>query len=157
MRHILAGLFCFVAVAACQPPGVTVQGLDGSPVSLTLDDLAKLPQHTVDAQEHSNPVMFEGVLVMDILTKVGVPTGEKLGGKALSLYLLVEAKDGYRAVFALPELDPAFKDKPIYLAWKRDGKMMSEKEGPFRIVVPDEKRPTRWVRQVTAMRVKQAP
>jgi hypothetical protein len=74
----------------------------------------------------------------------------------MSLYVLVEAADGYRAVFALPELDAGFTDRKIYLATMRDGKPLSEKEGPFRIVVPDDKRPARWVRQVTALRIRQA-
>ena len=71
-------------------------------------------------------------------------------------YLLVEAADGYKAVFALPELDPAFTDKKVYLVTKRDSKPLSEKERPFRIVLPDEKRATRWVRQVRTLTLKQA-
>jgi hypothetical protein len=39
---------------------------------------------------------------------------------------------------------------------KRDGKPLSDKEGPFRIVAPDEKRPARWVRQVTALKIREA-
>lgn len=74
----------------------------------------------------------------------------------MSLYLLVEAADGYRVVFALPELDAAFTDRKVYLATRRDGKALTDKEGPFRIVVPDDKRPARWVRQVTALRIRQA-
>jgi hypothetical protein len=101
--------------------------------------------------------VFEGVLVMDILTKVGIPTGEKLGGKFLSQFLLVGATDGYRIVFALPELDTAFNEKGVCLATKRDGEPLSGKEGPFRIVVPDEKGPARGVRQVATMRVRQSP
>ncbi len=70
-----------------------------------------------------------------------LPAGEKIRGKALALYLLVEAADGYRAVFALPEMDSAFTDRKIYLVTKRDGQALSEKEGPFRIVVPVERQP----------------
>ena len=55
-----------------------------------LDDLSDVPRHTIKAEEQSNPVVFEGIFVMDLL-------------------------------------------------------------------VPDEKHQTRWVRQGTAMRVKQAP
>jgi hypothetical protein len=43
----------------------------------------------------------------------------------------VEAKDGYRAVFAWAELDLLFMEKPIYLVTKRDGKPLSEEDGPF--------------------------
>lgn len=32
----------------------------------------------------------------------------------------------------------------------------TDRDGPFQVVVPGEKRPSRWVRQVTALRIKQA-
>jgi hypothetical protein len=65
---------------------------------------------------------------------------------------VVEAADGYRVVIALPELDPAFTDRQIVLAYLRNGKPLDEKEGPYRIIIPDEKRMARWVRQVTTLR-----
>jgi hypothetical protein len=58
-------------------------------------------------------------------------------------------------VFALPELDPGFTDRVILLADKGDGHPLDGKEGPFRIIVPGEKRMARWVRQVTILRVLQ--
>jgi len=58
---------------------------------------------------------------VEILKLAGVESGERLRGKALSNYLLVEAADGYRVVFELPELDPAFNDRVIILADPRDG------------------------------------
>lgn len=67
--------------------------------------------------------------------------------------LLVEAADGYRVVISLPELDPAFTDKQIILAFLKDGKTLDDKEGPYRIVIPDEKRMARWVRQVTTLKI----
>ena len=63
-----------------------------------------------------------------------------------SYYLLVEATDGYRALFAWAELDSAFMDKSVYVATKREGKPLSEKDGPFQLVAPGEKRNGRWVR-----------
>jgi hypothetical protein len=69
---------------------------------------------------------------------------------------VVEASDGYRAVYALPELDPAYTDKVIMLVDKRDGKALDAKEGSLRLVVPDEKMHARWVRQVTGMVIKLA-
>lgn len=63
--------------------------------------------------------------------------------KRLSSCLLVKADDSYRVVIALPELDPAFTDKQTLLVFLRDGKPLGEKEGPYRIVIPDEKRMAR--------------
>jgi hypothetical protein len=72
------------------------------------------------------------------------------------MYLVVEAADGYRVVFALPELDPACSNQMILLADRRDGKPLDSMDGPLRIVVPAEKRHSRWVRQVIALKVGRA-
>jgi len=153
-------LFCvtMLGTAACgqTPPAISIDGGNGHTATLTVAELAALPQQTIKAIEHGTSVTFEGVPLSEVLAKVQAPVGEELRGKALADYLLVEAADGYRAVFALAELDPAFSDKRVYLATKRDGKPLSEKEGPFRIVAPDEKRPARWVRQVTALKIREA-
>jgi DMSO/TMAO reductase YedYZ molybdopterin-dependent catalytic subunit len=126
-------------------------------LTLGAEDLAKLPRRSVRAKDHGGKEPeFEGSPLVAVLTLAGVKFGEDLRGKNLELYLVVEAADGYRAVFALPELDPAYTDKVILLADKRDGKSMDAREGPLRIVVPDEKRHARWVRQVTGLVVKRA-
>jgi hypothetical protein len=52
-----------------------------------------------------------------------------------------------------PELDPAFTDKQIVLSFLKDGKPLDDKEGPYRIVIPEEKRMARWVRQVTVLKI----
>jgi len=121
---------------------------------LSRADLEALPRLKVTASEHgSAPVSFEGVALKSVLEKAGVTFGESMKGKRLASCLLVEAADGYRAVIALPELDPAFTDRQTVLAFLRDGKPLDEKEGPYRVVIPDEKRMARWVRQVTALRI----
>jgi hypothetical protein len=122
--------------------------------TLSRTDLEALAHVKVTASEHgSAPVTFEGVTLKSVLEKAGITFGESMKGKRLTNCLLVEAADGYRAVIALPELDPAFTDKQTVLAFLRDGKPLGEKEGPYRIVIPDEKRMARWVRQVTTLKI----
>ena len=99
-------------------------------------------------------VTFEGVLLTDLLAKVATPTGDVFHSTAASYYLVAEGRDGYRAVFAWAELDPSFMDKAVYVVTKRDGKPLSENEGPFELVVPGEKRNARWVRQLSSLRVR---
>lgn len=124
---------------------------------LTAAQLAALPRTSVTISEHGTKATFEGTELTNLLIMVGVPAGEKLRGKELAGYVMVEAADGYRALFAIPETDPAFADRKIILADRRDGKPLSEKEGPFRIVVEGEKRQARCVRQVTGIVVGRAP
>jgi DMSO/TMAO reductase YedYZ molybdopterin-dependent catalytic subunit len=143
-----------VAAALCQAPAtLVVQGVGGTSATLSMADLAKLPQQTVKVTDHGTPATFEGVLLTDVLAKVTLPTGEKFHRTEVSYYLLVEAKDGYRATYAWAELDSTLMDKSVYLVTMRDGKPLPENEGPFRLVAPGEKRAARWVRQVTALRI----
>jgi hypothetical protein len=147
----------FASVALCQVPSMlTVQGINGTTATFSAADLAKLPQQMVKATDHGTPVTFEGVLLTDVLAKVSLPTGEKFHNTAASYYLTVEAKDGYRAVFAWAELDSTFMDKAVYVVTTRDGKPLSDKDGPFELVAPGEKRNARWVRQLTALKIHQA-
>ena len=45
-------------------------------------------------------------------------------------------------------------DRVILLADVKDGQPLPPREGPFRIIVPGEKRPARWVRQVRVVTVR---
>ena len=133
---------------------IQVVGDISYPLSLTGEELAKLPRQTVRAKGHDGvESQFQGVPLVEILAKAGVPTGKDLRGPAMALYVVVEAADGYRAVFALAELEPAFTDRVVLLADHRDGKALSAREGPFQIIVPGEKKHARWVRQVIRLKV----
>jgi hypothetical protein len=138
------------------PATITVTGVGGKSVTLSVSELSNLPHQTVKATDHGTPATFEGVLLTDVLAKVDLPLGEKFHSTGASYYMVVEAKDGYRAVFAWAELDSTFMDKAIYVVTKRDGKQLSENDGPFQLVVPGEKRSARWVRQLTALKIRQA-
>ncbi len=50
--------------------------------------------------------------------------------------------------------DPIVLDLIIILADRRDGKPLAEKEGPLRIIVPEEKREARWVRQLVSFTIR---
>ena len=138
------------------PATITVTGVGGKSVTLSVSELSNLPHQTVKATDHGTPATFEGVLLTDVLAKVDLPLGEKFHSTGASYYMVVEAKDGYRAVFAWAELDSTFMDKAIYVVTKRDGMQLSENDGPFQLVVPGEKRSARWVRQLTALKIRQA-
>lgn len=136
---------------------VTIGGEVSTPLRLDVAVLAKKPRVSVEASDHGKPGRWDGVRLIDLLHDAGLPTGEALRGKALALYVRISAADGYRAVYALAELDPGFRDGPVILADHRDGKPLDAKEGPLRIIAVGEKRPARWVRQVVAIDVLRAP
>ena len=136
-----------------------VSGAVSQPLALSLQDLAAMPRTRLTAKEHDKTMTYEGVTLTEILQKAGAPLGKQLHGKAMASYVLVTAHDGYRVLFALPELDPGFSDasQQIILADTADGKPLTEKQGPVRIVVPQEKRPARWIRMVESIEVVTLP
>jgi hypothetical protein len=146
------------AVAKAGDPAVTVVNRDGKSFTFTVADLAKLSRQQIKAKDHDGKeIAFEGVSVTDVLKLAGVKLGgDTLRGKRLAEYLLVEAKDNYHAVFSLTEFDPEFTDTMILLADKADGKPLDEKSGPWQMIVPNQKKHARWVRQVTKLTVKAA-
>jgi DMSO/TMAO reductase YedYZ molybdopterin-dependent catalytic subunit len=134
---------------------LTVRGTEGRASRMTVNDLRKLKRTSVRAKDEKGiESVWEGAALHDVLKAAGFELGATLRGKALANFLLVEARDGYRAVFALPELDPGFSDLVFLLAHQRDRRPMSEHEGVLRIIVPHEKRHARWVRQVVSISVR---
>ena len=134
-----------------------IAAVPGRTVVFRDSDLLTLRRQTVEvANDKRAPTVYEGVPVVELLRRAGVPLGKELRGRSLELYVVVGAADGYRVVFALAEFDPDFTNQIILLADRRDGHRLGSSEGPFRIVVPAEKRRARWVRQVTALDVEQA-
>ena len=145
-----------IAAGAQEQPSVTIEGVSGRSIVVYTAYLSSLRQYALKTIEKGTPVTFEGVLLSDVLEKVDGPVGEKYHGTAASYYLVAEGKDGYRAVFAWAEVDTSFMEKSVYLIISRDGKPLPEKDGPIELVAPGEKRAARSVRQLTALRIRQA-
>jgi len=138
--------------ALLQSQQLTVQTETGKQTVLSKTDIEALPHVKITTQGPDSS-SYDGVALKAVLEKAGVEFGHSLRGKRMASCLLVEAADGYRVVIALPELDADFTDKQIVLAFSQNGKPLDTKEGPYRIVIPDEKRMARWVKQVTTLKI----
>lgn len=131
---------------------------NGQTLDLKAADLAKFTRRQIKAKAHDGKEsVYSGYNLSDILLSAAakIGTGE-MRGKELAAYLLVEAADGYKATFAIAEIAPEFTDKVVLLADTRDGKPLDTKDGAWQIIVPDEKKHGRWVRQVIALKIKKA-
>ena len=128
-------------------------GTDGRAQTISAADLRGMTRHTVTAKAHNDSGTFAGVNLADLVARTGTSMGDSLRGPALATYVLVEAADGYRVTFAAAELSASFTDRVVILADTKNGQPLSAAEGPFRVIVPGEKRPARWARQVTSIRV----
>jgi len=139
-----------ITVQAQTTATVKITGEVTTPLNLALADLHQFAQTVVvrkdkDGKDHT----YSGVMLSDILQKAGVV----MNRESLTKYLLVDASDGYQIIFALAELDKSFTDRVIILADTVDGKPLALGDGPFRIIVQDEKKPARCIKQVTSMKV----
>lgn len=138
-------------------PSLEVSGDIHAPLVLGAADLAALPHAKVSvSDEHGTRVVYEGVPALEILRRAGAPLGKELRGPNMTMCVVAGGSDGYQAVFALAEFDPGFTDQVILVADNRDGQPLNSREGPLRLIVPSDKRPARWVRTLTTLRVKNA-
>ena len=71
----------------------------------------------------------------------------------MTLVVVAEASDGYRAAFSLAELDGDFAGTQVIVADTEDGKPLDAQHGPLRLVVPGDKRQGRWVRMLKSITV----
>ena len=83
------------------PPAVQVAGAVKQELTLTADDLAKMPRASVRTSNGGMETVYEGVWLHEVLKRAGVPQGGELRGKALAGYVLAQASDGYQVVFSL--------------------------------------------------------
>ena len=139
---------------APQPGVVHVIGQVPNPFTLDASNWKTFAQATVTGEGHGTPHgAYTGVPVSELLAKAGVPSGPNLRGRAVRQVVSVEAAVGYRASFAVAELDTAFVSRMVILADQFDGKPLDPEVGPFQVIVEGEKRHARWVRSVTCLRV----
>lgn len=128
---------------------------NGKTTAFTADQIAAVPHQSATAYNYHEKAVhtYGGVPVHDLLAEVGVAFGEKLRGTGLRQVVVVHCRDGYAIVFALAEFDPDFNPRTILLSDTEDGKPTSAGQGPLRLVVPGDKRPARWARQVTSLEI----
>jgi hypothetical protein len=120
----------------------------GKKLELDLASLEKMRRVRLEAAEPflKRRVMFEGVLLSDLLEVAGVPDS----ASKVSLTAL----DDYKVDFTVDDV----RSSQMLLATKADGKHMPvDRSGPIRIVFPDSsslgRNPDLWIWSVSSMKV----
>lgn|SRR5579863_2571163 len=149
------GIAGFALAQASPEAMLRIVGQVESPQTFTMEAFRALPHETLKVLDvHSGKTdVYEGVPLLTLLAKAGAPLGEKLRGKTMPTMVLAEATDGYRVAFALAELDAGLGDVRVLVADKVNGAPMDAEHGPWRLVVPSDKRPARWIRNLTTLRL----
>jgi hypothetical protein len=162
---IVACLLAAVNLVAQQPAPPSSQTSDlvltapsHEPLRLSATELKTLPHITVTFHNaHTNAdETYSGVRLTDLLAKLGAPLGDALRGKALANYVVATGSDGYKSVLALGEIDPGFHPGEVIVADAIDGKPLDAHDGPFKLVVTEDKRPARSVRNLISIELRPA-
>jgi hypothetical protein len=167
---ILTGVLCFVTAgsgntwAGAQEMGhpepstpsttLTIRGLDGKSVEFHPEDLAALPHKAISVFNSHNKAneKYSGVPLSDLLSKAGLPQGEAVKGKLFLTGVVATGTDHYSVLYALAEVDPSIHTGDVIVADSMDGQKLG-KDGAFKMVSTEERRPARWVRNLTEISV----
>jgi len=131
-----------------QSPALAIRGDVQKPAQWTIEELKS--QFAGQAQA----VKFVGGMDKSEKTGTGVPLLSLIqaaepkvekGTKhhELAFLVIVEATDSYRVFFSMPELMPKVGHAQAWLLWDVDGKPLSGKEAPLRLVVTTDQSPDR--------------
>lgn len=136
-----------------------LSGPDGRHLTLSADALESLPQKAVRVHNPHTGAdeAYQGVEISLLLARLDAPLGAKLHGNALTMYVVAEGTDHYRVVYSLAEVDPAFHGGTVIVADGMDGHRLDARNGPFKLVNTEDKRPARWVRNLVSLQLKSAP
>lgn len=134
-------LICTACSFLCVVAGLAARTLqiintEGHSTTVSAAQIANSPHVTVNVKDHDVPAQFVGVPLATLLSSAGVPLGDTLRGPRLTEALIVEAADGYKVIFALAEIDPAFATREII--WRTCGTVnrLTRKKGLSALWLP---------------------
>jgi Oxidoreductase molybdopterin binding domain len=117
----------------------------------------KAIQYSSRGQQHT----CNCVPLLSVLNAAGMQSELKMNPNAdpktknyeLRIAVVVEGSDGYVVAFSLAELLADIGNRHAWLALDMDGQPLSARDGPVRLIVPDDGKPARWVRGVQTISV----
>ena len=141
---------------ASKPATLAITGDVPKPLTLGPGDLRTMPRTTVTVtQTDGTKAVYEGVAVTEMLTRSGVPLNKGMPGNAIASYIVARGADGYQAVLAYAEVDPALSSSGIIVADRLNGAPLADGLGPFRLIVGHDKLASRHVRMLERLEMVQ--
>ena len=115
-------------------------------------DLLKMPQSTLTVHNaHANrDETYMGVALSDLLSAAGLPFNKDTQHTFLRSYVRAQGTDFYFVLYSAAEIEPEINSSRALVATSIDGRDLGD-EGQFKLVSNAEKRPARWVRNLTSI------
>ena len=140
------------------PPSTSLTlNLNGKATTISLADLSALPQKTIKVHnEHTKAdETYTGVSLGDLLAKYGFKVEQATHRTMLRSYIKAEGTDQYWVLYSLTEVEPSEHEGDVIVATSMDGHDLGV-DGKFKLVSTQDKKPQRWVRNLTAITVQSA-
>jgi hypothetical protein len=131
--------------------------IDGKATTLSVADLQAMPQKTVAVHnEHTKAdETYSGVALGDLLAKYGLPVDKTTHRTMLRSYVVAEGTDKYWVVYSATEIEGSEHNADVIVATSMGGKPLGE-DGQLKLIDTADKKPQRWIRNLTAITVKSA-
>jgi hypothetical protein len=131
--------------------------IDGKATTLSVAELQAMPQTTVMVHNEHKKVdeSYTGVLLGALLAKYGFPVDKTTHRKMLRSYLVAEGTDKYWVLYSVTEVEGTEHNGDVIVATGMNGKPLGD-DGNFKLVDSGDKKPQRWVRNLTSITVKSA-
>jgi DMSO/TMAO reductase YedYZ molybdopterin-dependent catalytic subunit len=145
------------ATTLAQAPALEIAGGVQRPGAHSIADLSGLPADTATGGGRAEDVgLYRGIALWSLLQHVGIAVDSTRRGDLMRKVVVAQGADGYQAVFSLGELHPDYGNSRVLVAWERNGEALAPDRGPFRLVVPDDRRHSRNVYRLVRLRVADA-
>jgi hypothetical protein len=126
----------------------------GKTVSLTMDELKAMPQRTLRVHNgHNNQdETYTGVGLDDLLARYGITLANGNAHKVYHSYLKAEGTDKYWVLYSASEVIPELHTWDSIVALTLNGEPIKA-DGEFKMVASGERRPARWVSNLSAITI----
>lgn len=148
-------LFMFLFFAALVPAQTsTVLSIGGdvqTPVQWSIEELrtkfaGQIQEVKFTAGKDSQVKTGTGVPLLTLIQAAGLKIDKANKHHDLAFIVILEANDSYRVFFSMPELMArSGGNVPAWLIWSVDGKPLTGKEAPFRLVFSAEQSQDRLI------------
>ena len=129
--------------------------IDGKPTTVTIAEMQAMPQKTVAVHnEHTKTdESYSGVPLSELLAKYGFAVDKTTHRKMLHSYVMAEGTDKYWVLYSLTEVEPSEHNGDVIVALSMNGKPLGA-DGQLKLVASEDKRPERWVRNLSSITIR---
>jgi Uncharacterized protein conserved in bacteria len=126
--------------------------IDGKTTTLSVAELQTMPQKTVTVHNpHTkSDESYTGVELSDLLAKYGVALNKTTQKHILHSYLRVGGTDDYFVLYSAAEVEGEIHNGDVIVATGMNGGGLGE-DGALKLIATSDKKPMRWVRNVTSI------